>query len=39
MIDLKDINIVNYVVVDDELIEIEPEIISLSKSLSELKNK
>ncbi len=39
MMDLKDVKITNYVVVDNELIEIDPEIISLSKNLKELNNK
>lgn len=39
MMDLKDINITNYVVVENELIEINNEIISLSKTLSKLKGK
>ena len=38
MMDLKDINITNYVVVDNELIEISSDIISISKNLSKLKN-
>lgn len=38
MMNLENIVIENYVVVDDELIKIEPEIISLSKNLRELKN-
>ena len=37
MIDLKDINITNYVIVDNELVEISSDIISLSKNLSKLK--
>ena len=37
--DIKDILIKNYVVVDNELIEIKPETISLSKNLSKLKEK
>lgn len=39
MMKLDDINITNYVVVDNELIEIDNEIISLSKTLSKLKEK
>ena len=39
MMKLDDINITNYVVVDNELIEINNEIISLSKTLSKLKGK
>ena len=39
MMNLNDVNITNYVVVNNELIEIKSEIISLSKNLSELKNK
>lgn len=39
MINLENINIRNYVVVDNELIEIDNEIISMSKSLAKLKNK
>ena len=37
MMDLKDINITNYVILDNELIEISPDIISISKNLSKLK--
>ena len=37
MIDLDKIQIENYVVVDNELKQIEPEIISLSKNLDKLK--
>jgi len=37
MMDLKDINIKNYVIVDNELIEISEDIISISKNLSKLK--
>ena len=36
---LENINIKNYVVVNDELIEVSPELILLSKKLSELKKK
>ena len=36
---LDNIKIINYVVVDDELIEISPELISLSKNLKKLKNQ
>jgi len=39
MINLENINIRNYVVVDNELIEIDNEIISMSKPLAKLKNK
>ena len=39
MMNLKDIMITNYVVVNDELIEIPVDIISLSKNLSKLKNQ
>lgn len=39
MMNLENINIKNYVVVNDELIEISPELILLSKKLSELKDK
>ena len=39
MMNIDNIKITNYVVVDNELIEISPEVISLSKNLSELKNK
>lgn len=38
-IDMSNIKIINYVAVDDELIEIPLEVISLSKNLSKLKNK
>ena len=38
MMDLKEIKITNYVIVDNELIEISPDIISISKNLSKLKN-
>lgn len=38
MMNLNNINIVNYVVVNDELIEIDSNLISLSKSLAKLKN-
>lgn len=37
MMNLKNINITNYVVVDNELIEIDSDIISLSKNLSKIK--
>ncbi len=37
MMDLTNVNISNYVVVNNELIEINPNIISLSKNLSEIK--
>ena len=39
MMNLDNIKITNYVVVNDELIEITKETISLSKNLSELQNK
>ena len=39
MMSIDNIDIKNYVVVDNELEEITPEIISLSKNLSELKKK
>lgn len=39
MMNIDNIKITNYVVVDNELIEIKPKIISLSKSLFELNNK
>lgn len=39
MMNLNEINITNYVIVDNELIEIEPEIISLSKSLGKLSKQ
>ena len=39
MMNLENINIKNYVVVNDELIEASPELILLSKKLSELKKK
>lgn len=38
MLDLSNIEIENYVVVDNELISISPKIISLSKNLKELSN-
>ena len=38
MMNLNNINIVNYVVVNDEIIEIDSNLISLSKSLAKLKN-
>ena len=38
-IDLSNIKITNYVAVDDKLVEIPLEVISLSKNLSKLKNK
>ena len=38
-IDISNIEIINYVAVDNKLIEITPEVISLSKNLSELKNR
>ena len=37
MMDLSNIEIINYVVVDNELVEIDEETISLSKSLSKIK--
>ena len=39
MMNLENINIKNYVVVNDELIEISPKLILLSKKLSDLKEK
>ena len=39
MMNLENIEIENYVVVNNELIKIDSKIISLSKNLSELKNK
>jgi len=39
MMNLENINIKNYVVVNDELIEVSPELILLSKNLSELNKK
>lgn len=39
MMDLKDITIANYVVIDNELIEIDSDVISMSKSLGKIKNK
>lgn len=39
MMNLENINIKNYVVVNDELIEASPKLILLSKKLSELKKK
>jgi hypothetical protein len=38
-IDISNIKIINYVAVDNELVEIPLEVISLSKNLSKLKNK
>lgn len=38
MMNLKDIKITNYVIVDNELIEISQDIISISKNLIKLKN-
>ena len=39
MMNLENIEIENYVVVNNELVEIDSKIISLSKNLSDLKNK
>ena len=39
MMNLENINIKNYVVVNDELLEVSPKLILLSKKLSELKEK
>jgi len=39
MMNLENINIKNYVVVNDELVEVSPKLILLSKKLSELKKK
>ena len=38
MISLKNVNIINYIVVNNELVEINSDIILLSKNLFELKN-
>ena len=38
MMDLKDINIINYVVIENELVEINNSLIAMSKSLGKLKN-
>lgn len=38
MMNLENVDITNYVVVDNQLVEINPETISLSKSLSNLQN-
>lgn len=38
MMDLANINITNYVVIDNELIKIDNDVISMSKSLGKLKN-
>lgn len=37
MMDLKDINIINYVVIENELVEVNNNVISMSKSLGNLK--
>ena len=37
MMDLKNVTIENYVVVDNELVEIDNDIISMSKALAKLK--
>ena len=39
MMDLKDIVITNYVIVYNDLIEIDNTVISMSKSLGKIKNK
>ena len=39
MMNLENINIKNYVVVNDELVKVSPKLILLSKKLSELKEK
>lgn len=39
MMNLDNINITNYVIVDNQLIEISPDIISLSKNLKNLKSR
>lgn len=39
MMDLKDIVITNYVIVYNDLIEIDNNVISMSKSLEKIKNK
>lgn len=38
MMNLKDINITNYVIIDNELVEIGSDVISMSKSLGKLKD-
>ena len=38
MMDLKDIIITNYVIIDNDLIEIDNNVISMSKSLGKIKN-
>lgn len=38
MMDLANINITNYVVIDNKLIKIDNDVISMSKSLGKLKN-
>ena len=38
MMDLSNINITNYVVIDNEMIKINNDVISMSKALGELKN-
>lgn len=38
MMNLKDTNITNYVIIDNELVEINSDVISMSKSLGKLKN-
>ncbi len=38
MMKLNNINITNYVIVDNELIEIDDDVISMSKSLGKLKD-
>lgn len=38
MMNLENINITNYVVIDNELVELDNDIISMSKSLGKLKN-
>lgn len=37
MMDLKDVSIENYVVIDNELVEIDEDVISMSKSLGKIK--
>ena len=39
MMNIDNVSIINYIIVNNELIEISPEIISLSKNLFELKNQ
>lgn len=39
MMNIDNVSIINYIIVNNELVEISPEIISLSKNLFELKNQ